>query len=545
MNIVNKQENISNIFFVLAVIIAAIASLFLFKQGLMPCDDAYITFRHAKNFAMDLWPAWNLTGEPVLGSTTPGFVLILGSIGLIFGSHNIEIIALFVNIIVLFFLVIISYLITLDICKSYVASILTAILVGFNSVNIYTLSLGFESGLFASVVLSCFYLARKKYYALGAIVASIAPLIRPEGILVVAIFFLFTYFERAKLLKLILLFCIIPFIYTIYSLNFYGSVVPQSIEAKKHFSTIYKPYDETGNFDFISRVSVITTEVQTLWVDKIQPTLLTGFTIDRSEEAQKVSAIIEGLILLFLMLAVPLYLLFKKDRRIIYFLYPIGFILLYAFIGHVQFWYLPSFITSILIVSISGAVILIDKLNLKTIQHYAHFLIIFLLFFILIDNNQYRLSEEKHFIYAEDPRGSIYRYWELERFISYRNAAEALNNISNEKIDTSLINEVGFFGYFYKGNVFDSVGLCSPEAVAFYPPPKEDIFNSDGTYKSGSNQIIPSTMVYEVKPDYLVTSRVNILHLLEPSSVFLQDYEYLGKSGTAWGGDPVDIFKKR
>ena len=35
------------------------------------CDDAYITFRHAKNLVEAGRPAWNLTGDPVLGSTSP------------------------------------------------------------------------------------------------------------------------------------------------------------------------------------------------------------------------------------------------------------------------------------------------------------------------------------------------------------------------------------------------------------------------------------------------------------------------------------------
>jgi hypothetical protein len=57
------------------------AGAFLLAQGLQPCDDAYITFRHARNLVRHLRPVWNLEGPPVLGSTSPAFVFLLGGLG--------------------------------------------------------------------------------------------------------------------------------------------------------------------------------------------------------------------------------------------------------------------------------------------------------------------------------------------------------------------------------------------------------------------------------------------------------------------------------
>ena len=45
-------------FFIAAV--GVVAGAYLVWIGPQPCDDAYITFRHAKNLAAHLAPSWNL-----------------------------------------------------------------------------------------------------------------------------------------------------------------------------------------------------------------------------------------------------------------------------------------------------------------------------------------------------------------------------------------------------------------------------------------------------------------------------------------------------
>jgi len=48
-------------------------------------DDAYITFRYARNILAGLGPFYN-PGEPVLGTTTPLFVMMLAALGLVTGG---------------------------------------------------------------------------------------------------------------------------------------------------------------------------------------------------------------------------------------------------------------------------------------------------------------------------------------------------------------------------------------------------------------------------------------------------------------------------
>lgn len=529
-----KKEKIS---FVIAVFIAATASALLFSHGLQPCDDAYITFRHAKNFATDLWPAWNLMDSPIMGSTSPLFVFLLGGIGFVTGNSDIESIVVIVNNLVFFLIIIIAYLISIDIVKSYFIALGTAILVGFNSFSIYVFSLGFESGLFTLILFACLLFLRKGFYVYAAVLASIAPLVRPEGILVFLLCVSMLFIVKIKIRKILFFLLFFPAIYASFSLSFYGSIFPQSIETKKYFSKIYKPYDKTQNFDAVSRISKTPENVLELWNNNITP-LLT-----QSVFYQKENVTYEYLIFIFFILFSVVFLWIKNDSRLIYFIYPIGFILIYAWVGHTRFWYFPSFILSILLISLPAAFLIIDAINFQY-KKYIKIGITFSIFILLLSNNYYFLKD--NLLKTEDPRGSVWKFFELERLDSYRRAAKYLNtHPSYQANEYALINEIGYFGYFYNGNVYDAVGLCSPSAVNFYPPSKEEIFNPNGQYRSPSNQIIPKKMISEIKPLYVISADINILHLLRQDSKFLKKYEFEGQTGSAWKNSSVLVFKRK
>ena len=107
-----------------------------------------------------------------------------------------------------------------------------------------------------------------------------------------------------------------------------------------------------------------------------------------------------------------------------------------------------------------------------------------------------------------------------------------------------MISEVGFFGYFYQGDVIDTVGLCSPEALPFYPPPKWDIQDADGEYHTSANNFTPTNMVMTLRPDYLINSRYFVKNLLRPESPFLRAYEEIARGRPVYS-EPILIFRKR
>lgn len=80
----------------------------------------------------------------------------------------------------------------------------------------------------------------------------------------------------------------------------------------------------------------------------------------------------------------------------------------------------------------------------------------------------------------------------------------------------ALTSEVGVFGYFYSGDVIDTVGLCSPESLAFFPPPDWDIHDDDGHPYTLGNTLTPTNMVTTLRPDFVVNSEFYIANSSSP-----------------------------
>ena len=59
-------------------------------------DDAYITFRYARNIASGVGFVYN-AGDPVLGTTTPAYALLLAAVSRLAGFYDYPRLALMVN----------------------------------------------------------------------------------------------------------------------------------------------------------------------------------------------------------------------------------------------------------------------------------------------------------------------------------------------------------------------------------------------------------------------------------------------------------------
>ena len=122
-------------------------------------------------------------------------------------------------------------------------------------------------------------------------------------------------------------------------------------------------------------------------------------------------------------------------------------------------------------------------------------------------------------------------------------AAEHINGLSNKRT-VAMISEVGVFGYHFEGDVIDTVGLCSPEALAFYPPHPWEVFDIFGNYRVKANNFVPEDMVMTLRPEFLVNSRFYIANLLDEGSPFQDAYEQIYEGGIVWG-ERVGIYQRR
>jgi hypothetical protein len=128
------------------------------------------------------------------------------------------------------------------------------------------------------------------------------------------------------------------------------------------------------------------------------------------------------------------------------------------------------------------------------------------------------------------------------RTVVYRSAAEWLNRVVPPG-DTLVAPEIGSLGYYYRGYVFDACGLVSPEALPFLPVPLSERTRPD----VGA---ISLELVKHLRFDIVVTMQLFAQRSLYPSDWFHQNYELVRQYELplqCWwpGGDTVDVFFRR
>lgn len=524
--------------------LAATAAIFLLYQGAHPCDDAYIHFRHVKNFLENGRLAWNLSGNPTLGSTSPVFLIVLSFFTKISGMDNVAEASLVLNSFLLFLIILLMFPVLKTFFRDSFSSFLATVLIAFNSTNIYVFSQGFENALLILAIFICLFSVQFNFHRIAAVVCTIAPLIRPEGVLITAVVLFYIYSHKKMNSKIIIILLIVPAIWGLCSTSYYGSPVPHPITAKKMFPSIYQPYDK-GTVNLLDQFLHIIPNSTDLWQDQVKG-IITNNTLGKVTGGFLSEARTYFLILSVILMAITL-VRHRHKPGILLFLYSPLFMLTYAWIGHTQSWYYPSFLTITLIFIFFSYHTLIDyTINVD----YSRFIdkrklriiLKLLIFAVIFSGNQYSLVSGSGFLKAADPRGKRWETWEAERYTSYRKAAELLNNFAGST-DVAIMSEVGVFGYYYDGEVFDSVGLCSPDALKFYPPPANDVYNEQGKYITSANNFIPTNMVMKIKPRFVVSSTLYILNLLRKNSLFLKEYRHIASTGTAWG-KPVLVFER-
>ncbi|MDO8632870.1 MAG: hypothetical protein Q7R41_20495 [Phycisphaerales bacterium] len=538
--------------FLLVLIVAVASGGFLISQRPQPCDDAYITFRHVRNLIEYGRPSWNLHGVPVLGSTSPGYMFALAGPAFFFGSVNLDWIALGINGAFHVFIVVFAFLTLRDFGCGVFASLMGSTLVGVNSVNLVIFAQGFENAMFTAVMLAAFYCASAGERRLAVVLASLAPLVRPEGVIVSAMVWGALLLRRRARWGFVPLFLLLPVVWAVFASAYYGSPIPHSLWAMKQFPAIYYPY-QYHSVDFLGRLPGLFNSVLHLWQDPAGPLLVHGLWKDPSPgllSNVRYSIVVAGA---FLSVGFALR---ARAKCLVYVLFPPLFLILFALLAYTKPWYYPSFVTSSLIAVCAGWFLAIERFSSQfarrwphvSLSHYQPVCILAVVLLLLsadrygINRGQYDYAA-KGLLFARHPFGKLWELWEDQRYYQYRSAAELLNARSDRDA-TALITEVGVFGFFYRGAVLDTVGLCSPEALRFYPPPPADIFRADGQLYSKAETFAPTAMILELRPDFVVNSRAYLARLFRDDSQFLHEYVEIAALGKIWG-EPLLIYERR
>jgi hypothetical protein len=217
-------------YYILIIFFGVILFRFLrVKGGALIFDDSFITFRYSSNLADGLGFVYNV-GDKVLGTTTPVWTLMLAGTKLL-GLDMI----LAAQILSIIFDICTCCLIfkMLSVNNSSVGK-WAALLWMIYPQAVYASTGGMETSLFVFLNTSSFYLISKRIFnPLLRLAAPLAMLVRPEGIIIFAINLFDIYRNDPLRIKSLSLNLVIPVIWVIFALFYFGNPIPFSIIAKR------------------------------------------------------------------------------------------------------------------------------------------------------------------------------------------------------------------------------------------------------------------------------------------------------------------------
>jgi hypothetical protein len=255
-----KIKNITSKFFPAAVILFAYFIFLLLTYSFLGrwfTDDAFISFRYAKNLAEGSGLVYN-TGERVQGYTNFLWTILIAA----FYKLGVKPVrsAVAINIVSTFLLglVVFSFLRKNYFQQSLTKTFLgTLILISFPNLLAWTIGGGLEGPFFTFLIFTAYFFLFKnkiKDFIISGLIFGISFLVRPEGFLFAfmgVIYLLFFINEKEK--KTFILFFSIPFLaivllYLSWCYYYYGSIIPNTFYAK--FTPITQQFIEGLHYTY-------------------------------------------------------------------------------------------------------------------------------------------------------------------------------------------------------------------------------------------------------------------------------------------------------
>ena len=471
-------------------------------------DDAYITFRYARNLLDGHGLVFN-PGEAVLGTTTPLFALLLSALGLPLGGSEapFPVMALLVSAaadaVTAFLLIRMGRRL-----GSTAAGVATALIWAIHPWSVTFAVGGLETSLFVALLSATFYLHLTGQPILAAGTGGLALITRPDALIFLAPIFIDRVIvtlrkeEKARALgwQEAATFGVPVGLWIVLSTLTYNSPIPQSIFAKavayelpasaglvrlmQHFATPFMWHEIFGS----------------LWI-------AVGLVL------------YPALFILGAILAVR-----STARAWPMFVYPWIYLLAYSIANPLLFrWYLVPPLPIYLLGIFLGSA----RLS-RDLKHWFPLVLLTLLGLIgplsawtlRPDHGPTRPAPEMAFIQLE---------------LMYERAAQELSD-DLQPGDVLAAADIGTLGYHTPGEIFDLLGLISPQASDYYPLPESAYV---------INYAVPSDLVADIRPEFIVILEVYGRNTLLQEEWFRSEYKLLKALSTdIYGSDGLLIFRR-
>ena len=535
----NPQIQFSpTLLYIIALIIICLAIIARTVPGPRTIDDAYITYRYARNILGGNGFVYN-PGEQVLGTTTPLYTFLLVMIGKITGGPQAPFseIALFINAIADG----LTCLLLLDLGRrlgSTLGGIGAALVWAIAPFSVTFAIGGLETSVYVLLLAATMYAYIQRRFYLTALLGAFSLITRPDAVLLLGpiVFDRFllilksrkestAHFDEIKWRNIIfeiLIFLVPILLWISVSIYLFGNPIPNSIAAKslayrfpssaalirllQHYATPFLAHQTFGN----------------LWI---------GI----------------GIILYPFLFIIGAKRSILKNKHIWpYVLYPWLYFIVFSIANPLIFrWYLTpplsAYILFILIgihqITVTIGAWLSKRLN-QFPQHLTSLTWIYrsaTIFFVVLLPLGFSLRNWKltpdHGLDRPAPEMAWYK---LE--LLYQQAALSLApQIDHQTIVAA--GDVGVLGFLTNARILDTVGLNSIESIEYYPLDSSSYV---------TNYAIPTDLILDKRPDYIVFLEVYGRKTLLSNLQFQNTYRLIDKLPTdIYGSDGMLIFTRK
>ncbi len=488
----------------LLIILAIVIRLI---PGPRTIDDAYITFRYSQNILEGNGLVYN-PGQAILGTTTPLYAILLSLFGSFFGGSlaPFPILAQIINAVADGFSCLI--LLILGRKAGYPnAGLATSLLWAFAPMSVTFAIGGMETSVFILLLLGSLYMYSSHQPVAAALLAAFSILTRPDALLAVVLLLVargLHYLKKsphrpstAELLAFIL-----PLLaWSLFGWLTYGSPIPQTIAAK---SVVYSLPKDAALIRLLQH-----------YATPFQGNLLFG-----------------RYYLAFGLLFFPSLAIIGWRRVLQKHLYlwplaifPLLYFLAYSIANPLLFrWYLAPPLPLYLLGIMLGLEVITREL--KRLKFLGVGSVIFMAFTL----NAWTLKPD-HGPQRPAPKMAYIRLEEL-----YIQAARDLMPVlSSDSVIAA--GDIGAVGFFSQATIVDMVGLITPEVLDYFPLP-------DDSYVI--NYAIPSALVTDIQPDYVIILEIYGRRTLLLDSVFQETYALRREYPTdIYGSEAMLVFEHR
>jgi hypothetical protein len=507
----------------LVAVLLALALLARLVPGERMVDDAYITFRYARNLIEGHGFVYN-TGQRVLGTTTPLYTLMMACLALVTGSRDFPALALPVNALAGAASVGLLYVLGRRFSGHWAPAAATALLWALAPYSVTFAVGGMETDLTIALLLAAAYAHVSDRPRAMAALSALALLARPDTAILLGLLWLDLMLAQRRIPwreGLITLALLAPWL--VFGTLYFGSPLTGSIAAK---SITYRLSPEEGAVRLLQHYA-------------------TPFFEHRAMPSLAVFAVF---VVYCAFCALGGLAAFRRERRTWPLIaYPFAYFAVFAVANPLLFrWYFSPPVPFYFLLILTGAWVAakdiakaatrkprqtgLDKRSANPSAYRHALFALFTAAALVLTLNAWELHPD----HGPDRPAPRMAWFELE--LLYARAADAVLTKARPG-DTLCAGDIGVLGYSTRLHVLDTVGLVTPESRRYYPA-ASDIYVT--------NYAIPAGLVLALDPDFIVILEVYGRLGLLPDPRFQARYQLLQKiEADIYGSDGMLILERR